>query len=79
MENTETKSQSFLDRTLASLLRLDIEKALWILLLIVAFLSRVVGLGVRAMTHDESLHAVYSFQLFDGRGYQHQPMMHGPL
>ena len=48
-------------------------------LLIVAFLSRTIGLGDRAMSHDESLHTVYSWQLFDGRGYQHQPMMHGPL
>ncbi len=79
MENTEPKSQSFLDRTLAGLLRLDIEKILWIVLLIVAFLSRTIALGDRAMTHDESLHTVYSWQLFDGRGYQHQPMMHGPL
>ena len=31
------------------------------------------------MTHDESLHTVYSWQLYDGRAYQHQPMMHGPL
>ena len=79
MDNTEPKSQSFLDRTLASLLRLDIEKILWIVLLIVALLSRTIGLGERAMSHDESLHTVYSWQLFDGRGYQHQPMMHGPL
>ena len=79
MENTEPKPQSFLDRTVASLLRLDIEKILWILLLIVALLSRTIGLGDRAMSHDESLHTVYSWQLFDGRGYQHQPMMHGPL
>ncbi|HSN75681.1 MAG TPA: flippase activity-associated protein Agl23, partial [Anaerolineae bacterium] len=79
MENTEPNSQSFLDRTLASLLRLDIEKILWIMLLIVALLSRTIGLGDRAMSHDESLHTVYSWQLFDGRGYQHQPMMHGPL
>ena len=79
MENTEPKSPSFLDRTLAGLLRLNIEKILWGLLLIVALLSRTIGLGDRAMTHDESLHTVYSWQLFDGRGYQHQPMMHGPL
>jgi uncharacterized protein (TIGR03663 family) len=79
MENTDTKSPSFLDRTVASLLRLDIEKIFWIGLLIVTLLSRVIGLGDRAMSHDESLHTVYSWQLFDGRGYQHQPMMHGPL
>ncbi len=79
MENTETKTQSFLDRAFVTFLRLDGEKILWILLLIVALLTRVIGLGDRAMSHDESLHTVYSYQLYDGRGYQHQPMMHGPL
>ncbi len=79
MENTEPKTQSFLDRAFVTFLRLDGEKILWILLLIVALLTRVIGLGDRAMSHDESLHTVYSYQLYDGRGYQHQPMMHGPL
>ena len=58
---------------------LDGEKIAWIVLVLIALLSRTIMLGARAMTHDESLHTVYSFQLFDGRGYQHQPMMHGPL
>ncbi len=31
------------------------------------------------MSHDESLHTVYSWKLFDGQGYRHDPMMHGPL
>ena len=53
MENTEPQSQSFLDRTLAGLLRLDIEKILWFLLLVIAVLSRTIGLGDRAMSHDE--------------------------
>ncbi len=68
-----------LERALLPWLRWDLEKTLWALLLVVALLSRVIGLGDRAMSHDESLHTVYSWQLFDGRGYQHQPMMHGPL
>lgn len=79
MENTQIKSQSFLDRALVSFLRFDGEKLAWTLLVIVALLSRTIGLGDRAMSHDESLHTVYSFQLYDGRGYQHQPMMHGPF
>ena len=79
MENTETKFQSTLDRAVVSFLRLDGEKIAWLVLLIVALLTRTIGLGDRVMSHDESLHTVYSFQLFDGRGYQHQPMMHGPL
>ncbi len=79
MENTETQAPSVLDRAFTSFLRWDGEKFAWAALLVVALLSRVVGLGDRAMSHDESLHTVYSWQLYDGRGYQHQPMMHGPL
>ena len=79
MENTGAETPSFLDRALLTAMRLDGEKLAWAVLLIVAVLSRTMGLGDRAMSHDESLHAVYSWQLYDGRGFQHQPMMHGPL
>ena len=75
----ETATPSVLDRAFISLIRLDGEKLAWIILILVALLTRTIALGDRAMSHDESLHAVYSWQLFDGRGYQHQPMMHGPL
>ena len=79
MLNDDTKSPGFLDRAFTNFLRLDGEKVAWIALVVIALLTRTIMLGARAMSHDESLHAVYSFQLFDGRGYQHQPMMHGPL
>ena len=79
MQNVDAKPASILDKSFASLLRWDAEKLLWAILLILTVLSRVIGLGDRAMSHDESLHTVYSWQLYDGRGYQHQPMMHGPL
>ncbi len=48
-------------------------------LMLVAAVMRLWDLDVRAMHHDESLHAYYSFQLSSGAGYQHDPMMHGPL
>src|SRR5512141_3180984 len=79
MENVEARPASILDRALVNVLRLDWEKIAWIVLIAVALATRLIGLGDRPMSHDESLHAVYSFQLYDGRGYQHQPMMHGPL
>jgi predicted membrane-bound mannosyltransferase/DNA-binding beta-propeller fold protein YncE len=75
----DTTGASVLDRSFAVLVRWNVEKWLWAILLILTVLSRVIGLGDRAMSHDESLHTVYSWQLYDGRGYQHQPMMHGPL
>ena len=31
------------------------------------------------MHHDESLHALYSYNLAVGDGYRHDPMMHGPF
>ena len=48
-------------------------------LLLAAIVMRVWDLGARAMHHDESLHALYSWNLFTGRGYEHNPMMHGPF
>ena len=47
----------------------------------VALLLRLWGLGDRALHHDESLHATYSWYLM-GRAdpeYHYDPMMHGPL
>src|SRR3954453_20416541 len=45
----------------------------------VGFVFRMWDLGSRAMHHDESLHALYSWYLYVGRGYTHDPMMHGPF
>ena len=65
--------QGLLDRAFVALVRWDVEKLAWVVLLVIALLSRTIGLGDRAMSHDESLHTYYSWKLFDGQGYQHQP------
>jgi uncharacterized protein (TIGR03663 family) len=57
----------------------DLEKKIWMLLLVVSLILRLVGLENRAMSHDESLHALYSWNLSHGLNYNHHPMMHGPL
>jgi len=31
------------------------------------------------MHHDESLHGTYAYRLYEGKGYRHDPMMHGPF
>ena len=46
---------------------------------LVGLALRVHDLGSRAYHHDESLHAVYSWYLYVGRGYIHDPLMHGPF
>ncbi len=48
-------------------------------LMLVGLVLRFWDLGAKAFHHDESLHAFYSWRLYDGQGYVHDPMMHGPL
>jgi uncharacterized protein (TIGR03663 family) len=70
---------SFFDRPLAELLKPNWEKAIYMAIFLLAVVSRFWDLGARAMSHDESLHALYSFYLYNGSGYVHNPMMHGPF
>ena len=64
---------------MVSRLRLNWEIASYILLALIALGIRLWDLGSRAIHHDESLHATYSWYLASGQGYQHMPMMHGPF
>lgn len=52
--------------------------ALGVILLLAVF-SRFYILGDRVMSHDEALHTKFSWYLYSGSGYRHNPMMHGPL
>src|SRR5258706_1390823 len=54
------------------------EVAIFAGIIILAFITRFYNLGVRVMSHDESLHTYFSWLLYRGQGYQHTPMMHGP-
>ncbi len=58
---------------------LTVEVLIFAGVMALALLSRFYNLGVRVMSHDESLHTYYSYQFSQGQGYQHNPMMHGPL
>ncbi len=55
------------------------EKIVFVTVLVLAVFTRFYILGARVMSHDESLHTKYSWQLYAGQGYAHNPMMHGPL
>jgi uncharacterized protein (TIGR03663 family) len=45
-----------------------------------AIFSRIYDLGARVMSHDENSHVYFeAWQFVQGRGYSHDPMMHGPL
>lgn len=68
-----------LDKSLLETLHLNWETFAWAILLILAIFSRFYELGERGMSHDESLHAVYSLDLYRSGSYRHDPMMHGPF
>jgi uncharacterized protein (TIGR03663 family) len=55
------------------------EILLYGLLFGLAVFTRFYDLGARAVSHDESLHMLYSYKLYNGEGYHHDPMMHGPF
>ena len=57
----------------------DLEKAAWVSVLVLAVFTRFHVLGERVISHDESLHTYYSWELSEGRGFQHTPLMHGPF
>ena len=60
-------------------LRLNWEKIAWITLILIALVLRLYDVGARTMSHDESLHTTYSYNLYNGTGFRHDPLMHGPL
>jgi predicted membrane-bound mannosyltransferase len=55
------------------------EHALYAILIVAAVVTRFWDLGTRALHHDESLHAYYSWLFATGQGYVHDPLMHGPF
>ena len=48
-------------------------------IILLAIITRFYNLEARVMSHDESLHTYFSWLLYRGQGYEHSPMMHGPL
>ena len=59
-------------------LNITIEGLLYAILGILAVVTRLWDLSYRAQHHDESLHSYFSWLLYAGEGYIHDPMMHGP-
>ena len=70
--------QDLLSRPIVAFFNLDLEKAVYIFFILLAIITRFWGIGDRVVSHDESLHTQYSYQYYNGDGYTHTPLMHGP-
>lgn len=69
-----------LPRRLSASLSISVESLVWIAFIVAAIVSRFWNLGYRALHHDESLHAYYSYKFSTGDiPYVHDPLMHGPF
>jgi uncharacterized protein (TIGR03663 family) len=78
-ESRSLDGATTLSRPLLAKLTIDWELAAYGGLVLFAIATRFWDLGSRALHHDESLHSLYSWYLYVGRGYVHDPMMHGPF
>jgi len=58
---------------------ITVEQCAYLTIFVSAVLTRFWDLGSRALHHDESLHAWFSYNYAIGKGYQHDPLMHGPF
>jgi uncharacterized protein (TIGR03663 family) len=78
-EAQSPEKTSWLDRPLLGAITFSWETVLFTTIVILAVASRFYDLGMRVMSHDETSHVYFSWQLEQGRGYKHDPITHGPL
>ena len=78
-KSTEQNKKNWLDKAALSNINISWEMILFGIILIIAILSRFYDLGARVISHDETSHVYYSWRLFKGMGYSHDPITHGPF
>ncbi|MBE0411958.1 MAG: TIGR03663 family protein [Anaerolineales bacterium] len=83
MQPAETLSSeqktSWLDRPILNSFTLSWETILFVGILLLVIFTRFYDLEPRVMSHDETTHVFFSWRLYRGDGYAHDPMTHGPL
>ena len=76
---TESKAESPAQWSLSTGWKLSPELIYYLVLILIVVFTRFYDLDTRVMSHDESLHTQFSWYLEQGRGFSHDPLMHGPL
>ena len=71
--------ENALSQVLSQRITINWEVAVYILIFLLAIFTRFYILEERVMSHDESLHTRYSYNLFADGSFQHTPLMHGPV
>ena len=79
MNDNPPSNLSFLDRPLSTFFKWNVESFLILVMVILALVTRVYQLDQRVMSHDEVNHVVPAYDLYEGKGYRHDPVTHGPF
>ncbi len=87
MQATSSQSESYKQPEIATNfghwlnrpLRMNWETWVYVVILLLAIFTRFYILGDRTMSHDESLHTKFSWDLYKNGVFQHTPLMHGPI
>ncbi|MEP6986985.1 MAG: flippase activity-associated protein Agl23, partial [Chloroflexota bacterium] len=67
------------DGWLTKSFQINWETTIYIVILLLAIFTRFYNLGARTMSHDESLHTKFSWDLYKNGVFAHTPLMHGPI
>ncbi len=82
MSETQTSqiNHSWLEKPVADWFRnFNVEKIIFTVILLLTVVSRFAILDARVMSHDEVNHVRPSWELYQGQGYRHDPVTHGPM
>ncbi len=78
-ENPNYSQARATDSWLNRVFHVNWETTIYIIILLLAIFTRFYDLGTRTMSHDESLHTKFSWDLYKNGIFQHTPLMHGPI
>ncbi len=71
---------SWLDLPILQFIVINRETLLFAVIVVLAIISRFYDLETRVMSHDETIHVYHnSWSLYNGQGYRHDPLSHGPF
>ncbi|HHY88981.1 MAG TPA: hypothetical protein GYA06_08695, partial [Chloroflexi bacterium] len=71
---------SWIDRPLTEAApRISLYTLAVVVILLLTAVSRFYHVDLRVMAHDEVNHVVPAYELYQGNGYRHDPITHGPF
>ena len=78
-QSSQDTNDNSLNNWLSRSITFNWEVIVFLIILALAIITRFYALGDRVMSHDESLHTRFSYNLYADGDFQHTPLMHGPI